>query len=1111
MSRIKYINAGAGSGKTYRLSHTLSDRLTSETDKVLPSQIILTTFTRAAAAEFRKKSREVLLQAGETALAAELESSAIGTVHSVCEIFVKKYWYRLGLSPAMEILQDEDKKIYINQSIANLMARRPGDVSFFNRFRRDYDIVKKKDFIPMPDMDFWKDDLRSVIDKMTNYDIRSSEESVARSCAEVDAVFSGDVLDTDQALGFLKLYDAHCDGFTTKAAQDEKKNIAWMRKNISTLPALGKLWDIFDPEKFDSKCPFVGAKKGLAKFCQANPGFDADVFRHYLERQMLSRTFGEQIKEFIRKIFMIADLWRVEYKGYKEKNHILDFSDLEQDFLRILEEDGFEDVRKEIADTYRLIMVDEFQDSNPVQVRIFKALHSLVDANGGETIWVGDPKQSIYAFRGSDTEMIKRETQADRVDKQDPLTTSYRSRPALVHLANRVFLDPFLKMGLTEDEIVLPNVAREPDELPGRDAILHWNTAQGEPDIATKLMDILYTNRWKVVRKKRDDEAKEDYDRTKVVDISPKDVAILCRNGYEVSAVVTALRDAGIPVSATNLDMINWSECQLVQALLRYVANRHDSGAKADIMHLLYGLTSEDILKSRQDYLKGFDEETLDTRQEKDCWLDDDDRIKRLAAIADRVENLSVSQIISTLILELNLYRDVQRWDYPVARRQNLGILQQVASQYEDHCEQMKVSSNIPGYINYVHSMDSELKNEDTTSDTVKVMTYHKSKGLEWNVVIMYGLADNQVDEPESVMRSFFSVVNCQLDGTDSYYVHCIPSVKGSRKKYVPSFITKVSGTGTYGSLRKRNIEEETRLLYVGVTRARDYLVTTSKSDQAMRWISDCGCGSGLVDSSSQYTYPWRPAGEDEFRAAVTNLPEPLPEQEAAEEKPEMELYSGEVERNEYPDKYVQPSRCHSDASKVVLEEMFAGEKIDCKIASTDYDTCGTCIHNIFAAYNPDLGHDANVSTAERLISGMGLSSQLNNPDSIIRSIERLYAFLAERYGGEGLTMKETPFLLELDGEKAKTLGLEEKQVIRGEIDLVWVTDSAAKKCILVDYKSYHGSPNINSTDPKVSEHYSGYAPQLLAYKTALEADEWTVEDVLIYYHVQGRAVKFGL
>ena len=93
MRNTTYINAGAGSGKTYTLTNILAKKLSKE--GILPSQVILTTFTELAAAEFREKARVQILAKGKSEIAAQMDSAAMGTVHSVALRFIKKFWYLL--------------------------------------------------------------------------------------------------------------------------------------------------------------------------------------------------------------------------------------------------------------------------------------------------------------------------------------------------------------------------------------------------------------------------------------------------------------------------------------------------------------------------------------------------------------------------------------------------------------------------------------------------------------------------------------------------------------------------------------------------------------------------------------------------------------------------------------------------------------------------------------------------------------------------------------------------------------------------------------------------------------------------------------------------------
>ncbi|MGM9687283.1 MAG: UvrD-helicase domain-containing protein, partial [Bacteroidaceae bacterium] len=118
MKNVTYINAGAGSGKTYTLTRILSEKLSEQINGasvIKPSQVILTTFTELAAAEFREKARQQILEAGNLDAAAQMDSAAIGTVHSVALRFIQKFWYLLDYGADIQIISERDEDFYMSQ------------------------------------------------------------------------------------------------------------------------------------------------------------------------------------------------------------------------------------------------------------------------------------------------------------------------------------------------------------------------------------------------------------------------------------------------------------------------------------------------------------------------------------------------------------------------------------------------------------------------------------------------------------------------------------------------------------------------------------------------------------------------------------------------------------------------------------------------------------------------------------------------------------------------------------------------------------------------------------------------------------------------------------
>jgi superfamily I DNA/RNA helicase len=183
MERVTYISAGAGSGKTYTLTHLLADHIAK--GDVEPEKVILTTYTKKAAAEFREKAKSVLYEEGREhpelfEAAARLEQASIGTVHAVANSFVQKYWFYLGLSPQQKVIAEEDVDFYISQSLAELPTQ--DEIMFLNHFRNQFSIEKMRDeYNPAmgsyADYGFWKELLVKVIKKSETFGVTDLADS----------------------------------------------------------------------------------------------------------------------------------------------------------------------------------------------------------------------------------------------------------------------------------------------------------------------------------------------------------------------------------------------------------------------------------------------------------------------------------------------------------------------------------------------------------------------------------------------------------------------------------------------------------------------------------------------------------------------------------------------------------------------------------------------------------------------------------------------------------------------------------------------------------------------------------------------------------------------
>lgn len=1086
MKNIQYINAGAGSGKTTRLTQILSEQLSGH---YKPSEVILTTFTELAASEFREKAREALFTSGHTDAAAELDSAAIGTVHAVALSFIQKYWYLIGVSPDMKVMSDDDLQVYISESLGNYVNTE--DLEFFRSYQRFFDL---KDAQSHADLNFWKDHLLSIIDKVNNYNV-DIQRSKADSCQVVEQVFnSNTALNHSLLKAYTETLAAQIQSFRDTNKNKFQPVLEGLISSNHTFANLVKLYKLLTK---DSPAKIInGFKAGMTEI-----SFDALVanLQAYQMSSVGDDSPGGMMKRLINILFDIARRWNDDFHTFKAQRHIIDYNDMERLFLDLLHKP---EVEAEIRGTFKLMMVDEFQDSSPIQLDIFKRLSDLME----QSYWVGDPKQSIYGFRGADVQLVNDITRQFYDDPRDPalnlthsnLSQSWRTRQPLVDLTSECFARAF--DGVIDRQNVVLTAARTENER-FSPPLSHWNfCAPNQEKFAEKVADR--------IRQLLDSQTNIQIKNTNDFRaIRPGDIAILCRKKEDCKKFAKALISKGVPVCFVNDDILQQTEVQLVLALLKFMVDSSNKHVRADLLRLLQDTSTEDILQQRLGYmirLKQQENATDDAEKPKDLWLDTDSPlISRLLQFKQTVRNLSVSDLLDSIIYVLALPEVVAKWGDADTRRQNLHTLSALARNYDEHCLQMGIGASVGGLLTYLSYATIENK-VDNATDAVKVLTYHKSKGLEWPYVILSSLSDDSLADNEFTKKNFWGVHELRHPQPSEQYGYVIqflpPIINGGSKTNLPQpIIDKCKKLPLYQTLQDKERNELRHLLYVGVTRARDYLTTLSYYKSAdkqpvLAWIRNTGISDGSVEDQA---------------SELWHYTELLPDYEDITDCPVAEATPAtHYTRYAYPDspdltrepKYLSPSRLPE--IEFAVENIEILTDLNCRIEPyrTQPETeaaAGTCIHNIFTVYDPALTHDENVDRATRIRNGNNMYEVIPDVDKVVTSIERLYAWLEQTYGTPAAIKHEEPFIQPLTG-----------QVVHGEIDLLWYLSDS--ECVLVDFKNFPGS-KATITNPD-NPHYAGhYAPQLQAYRDVLSASGLTVRDTLIYYSVMGCPVHLHL
>jgi ATP-dependent exoDNAse (exonuclease V) beta subunit len=272
---------------------------------------------------------------------------------------------------------------------------------------------------------------------------------------------------------------------------------------------------------------------------------------------------------------------------------------------------------------------------------------------------------------------------------------------------------------------------------------------------------------------------------------------------------------------------------------------------------------------------------------------------------------------------------------------------------------------------------------------------------------------------------------------------------------------------------------EELRLLYVGFTRAENYLVLLSLGGNTMKWLGN----TNAVMSNDLLVE--RISDDSTLNASTSQTISVLP-------------YDNVMTKVEGHKKYIVPSQCEVEpqAGAPICELETVAYNIDVTRWSIDSDVFGTCIHKYMAVHrwsSDERYVETNVRNAGRVIDGFGLG-ELVAAENLVKQADAFFAYLEKKYGKIETIEHEIPFTRRKNG-----------QVITGEIDLYVITESG--RGILVDYKNPMTRKDTDDDDLKVKA--IKYWPQLEAYRDALSESGCPVNNVYIYYPLLGVVAKF--
>ena len=851
MSAIEIISASAGSGKTTHLAGVLERAIVER--RARPDAILATTFTKKAAAELTERARTRLLAAGRVDDAQRLGAARIGTVNAVCGRIVSDFAFELGHSPDLRVLDERTAAVTLRQALSRVVT------------------APERERLAELRQRFWEFDWTALIERMVTLahanriEAASFARAAERSGGEFLPLFGtaapvADAARLDEALadaleGFIAAVDLEVD---TKKKTREAVDRAYQALGCLRRGAPVRWKDWLNLEHLD-----------VAK---ASRGAAAAVWTAAAAHDRHPRLHAD-VHDAIALIFAIGARALSAYNEYKRAWGAIDFADQEVYALELL---GLPVVQAQLRREIDLVLVDEFQDTSPLQLAIFLKLADIAP----RSVWVGDQKQAIFGFRGTDPALMDAAI-TTIVGSKEPTTLaqSHRSRPELVRLTSHLFATAFAVQGIPASRVTLtPEPDVEPEGLGPIVERWRWDAANQRQDVAAlaaAVRDFL-----------ADPEARvRDRDGGTPRPVRAGDVAVLCHTNATCTDLARELAALGVRAVLPRTKLLATVEAQLLLAGLRLFVDPRDTLAAAQLARLVAFAPDGDawlaaVLAGAEDGERGTDRHHDAARApaasggsrrrgedraqlalpfaapaaRDDTPAPDGDAVRAGAAPADaapraaRFADLELVQRIraaraampyagalaafDAVAQALDVRERCLEWGDAATRLANVDALRAHATVYADICAAEGAGCTPAGLVAaFIELADAELDTQAILSerDAVVISTWHSAKGLEWPVTVLY---DGDFHARASALGVEVASDRVEVDLGDPLagrWLRLWPLPYHPQQNKAP-FHRRLQETAVTAAIEQREARQALRLLYVGWTRARDRLVLAARS-----------------------------------------------------------------------------------------------------------------------------------------------------------------------------------------------------------------------------------------------------------------------------------------
>lgn len=1041
------ITASAGTGKTYTITGKLADRIK---DGLSPSAIIATTFTTKAAGELSERIRSKLLEDGLVEQAQAIGSALVGTVNSVSATLLRDFAIDAGLSPELETLTEDAASRAFELACDSVIADaenshrdlflrtgydRPVDAhefdvrkSFATTVRTVADTARQNLISPdalAAGADESVADLIDVLDHITGEDADDERAEWAKhAITACTAAIEHDASAAKQTATSQKRQRTY--GDLAKKMGGDLDRITWNE--------WAKLGHVTSPK------PIAAVFEDFADIAEdiaGNPAYRADM------------------ATLTRLVLGTAATCLTAYDAYKKELGLIDFTDQEVLALRIITSSA--SVREAIAETYEVLVVDEFQDTNPIQLALFFELGKLV----GEVIWVGDPKQSIYGFRGSDPQLMAAAFDELAVDGTvEKLDRSWRSHELPLALTNELF-----SAAMPDADVRLSVAEPKKREHAGGDVRI-WRPTTDKGTSNAPWFDAITAGVASLI-----DEG-----------IAPGKIAVLARSTANVETIVDKLTTAGIACSGDKADLRGAREGQIIRAALGFLLDQRDTRALVELIvlcddHAAHDTWFEQLTAS---------DTTKDSRADLLAEWARDDALAPLRELRGAAVNLTPVECVRQVIDALDLRRRIVGWTRPSRRMGSLDAFTGLARLYQDETRSAGGATSLSGFLGWFDALE-ELPQAGGDADSVYVGTMHSSKGLEWDAVCVAVPKPKDRFTPDGHWVASRNAPTLE-DPLGERHLRFWPAA--------PDKATLIVETMAAQPVQKERaaaeIEDARRLAYVSLTRAAKHSILCARSGFVdFDAVRGTGVTMALGDANVTITdadgnEAFVPARIDTMAWDESDAAQPA----SSRHRPGLDSLRGPAPVDRLIPARVAPSSITAtDAQKsraAVVERAVLGAPL-VSGGGQHWERVGEAVHGYLGLPLTSLPEAVRADAATRLVDAWGVGAHIG-ADTLADVGDRWLSWLDAEYPGATIR-SEVPVTWRND----------DHQVHEGWIDqLLELPDG---RVVLIDHKTYPG-------DDPLDHVRATYIGQLAGYADALElAGVGRPAEILVHLPLKGMVV----